>query len=203
MGLIPRSPKYFTAFNSMAREVERAAGLLCKLYDEFEFRASTADQIEHIEHECDAITHNLIRELNQTFITPLDREDIHALVEALDDVMDLIDSAARRTLIFKVQSPTELVRRLAAVLKSATSELVTGVGLLERSDGIIEHCKEIHRLENDGDSLYHEAIGQLFDNEKDPLQVIKWKEIYETIERGIDKVEDAANVLEAITLKNA
>jgi len=203
MGLIPRNDKYFKTFNTMAREVERAAGLLCRVFDEFEFRASTADQIKTIEHECDDMTHDLMRELNRTFITPLDREDIHALVESLDDVMDLIDSASRRTVLYKLDGPTETARRLAGVLNRATTELVTGVGLLERSDGVIEHCKEIHRLENEGDTLYHEGIGQLFEEEKDPLRVIKLKEIYETIERGIDKVEDAANVLEAITLKNA
>ena len=203
MRLFTRNEKYFETFHLMASEVERAACLLRRLYDEFDFRASTADQIKKIEHDCDEMTHDLIRKLNQTFITPIDREDIHALVEALDDVMDLIDSTARRTVIYKVDRPTEQVRRLTGVLCRAAKELVIGVGLLEKVDGIIEHCKEIHRLENEGDTLYHEAIGQLFEDEKDPMRVMKWKEIYETLEHGIDKVEDAANVLEAIALKNA
>jgi hypothetical protein len=203
MGIIPRNRQYFDTFGAMAREVERGAGLLLRVYDEFEFRVSTADRIKNLEHECDEMTHDLIRRLNQTFITPLDREDIYALVESLDDIMDLIDSAARRTIIYKVEQPTETARRLAQVLCRATAELVTGVGMLEKGDGIIEHCKEIHRLENEGDAIYHEAIGQLFDEEKDALRIMKWKEIYETIERGIDKVEDAANVLEAIALKHA
>jgi predicted phosphate transport protein (TIGR00153 family) len=203
MGLIPRNEKYFETFTIMAREVERGAELLRRLYHEFEFRGSLCEQIKNLEHSCDEITHEVNRKLNQSFITPIDREDIYALAGALDDVMDLIDSAARRTVIYKVERPTEAARRLAEVLVRATGEMVTGVGLLEKGDRVIEHCKEIHRLENEGDTLYHEAIGQLFDEEKDPLRVIKWKEIYETLERGIDKVEDAANVLEAIALKNA
>ncbi len=203
-GLLPKEEKYFDLFNKMAAHIKEGAALLKKLFEDFDNRASYADQIKQVEHTCDEITHDIIRKLNQSFITPIDREDIHALASQLDDVMDYIEYAARRVVLYRVEEPTPLVHKLIDVLVRLASELESAVISLGKGDGtVLQRCITIHSLENEGDTIHHEALEQLFTYETDPIRLLKWKEMYETLEHGIDKCEDVANVLEAIVLKNA
>jgi hypothetical protein len=202
--LLPKEEKYFDLFNRMAAHITECALLLKKLFDDFSHHAEYADQIKIVEHQCDEITHEIIRRLNQTFITPIDREDIHALASELDDIVDYIEYTARRIVLYRVEQPTEHARQLTAVLVRIVTSLENAVAGLNGGNGrVIQECINIHGLENEGDAIHHAAVETLFTEEKDPIKIIKWKELYETLERSIDKCEDVANVLEAIVLKNA
>jgi hypothetical protein len=202
--LLPKEEKYFDLFNQMAAHIKEGAQLLKKLFEDFDRHAHYADQIKQVEHTCDEITHDIIRRLNQTFITPIDREDIHALASQLDDVIDYIEYAARRVVLYRIEQSTEDALRLTDVLLRLTVELEQAVRALSQGNGkVLQECIAIHTLENEGDSLHHDAVERLFTEEKDPIRLLKYKELYETLERSIDKCEDAANVLEAIVLKNA
>ncbi|HZS09832.1 MAG TPA: DUF47 family protein [Blastocatellia bacterium] len=203
-GLLPKEEKYFALFNQMAAHIREGASLLKKLFEDFENRGKYADQIKQVEHKCDEITHDIIRKLNQTFITPIDREDIHALASQLDDVIDYIEYASRRVVLYRVEQSTPQVIQLTDVVVRLTAEVENAVISLGRGDGkVLQQCIAIHTLENEGDALHHAAVEQLFSEETDPIRLLKWKELYETLERSIDKCEDVANVLEAIVLKNA
>jgi hypothetical protein len=199
--LLPREEKYFVLFNEMAAHIHASAKLLSGLFSEFEKAEQYTHQIKALEHQCDELTHTIVTRLNQTFITPIDGEDIYALAGALDDVIDLIDSVANHTLLYHVTQPTEAARKQADVIVRATAEIVQAVAKIEKNAGMQQHFIEIHRLENEGDVLHREAVAQLFHDHGDAIEVIKWKDLYETLERSIDKCEDVANVLEAIMLK--
>lgn len=202
--LLPKGEKYFDLFNRMTSRLTEGAILLQRLFSDFDHHAEYADKIKEIEHVCDTITHDIIRRLNRTFITPIDREDIHALTSELDDVMDYIEYVARRTVLFRVENTTPHAQRLADIVVRMVSTLEEAVGALERdADGVLKKCVEIHSLENEGDTIHHEAVEQLFVQEENPIVLLKWKELYETLELTIDKCEDASNTLEAIVLKNA
>ena len=202
--LLPREERYFDLFNRMASHLTSSALLLQKLFADFDRRAEYVDQIKQVEHTCDEITHDIVRRLNQTFITPIDREDIHELASALDDIVDYIEYTARRTVLYRLEQPTEHARRMIDVIVRLTAALERAVISLGKGDGrVLQECVAIHTLEHEGDTLHHEAVGQLFAEEHDPIRLIKLKEIYEKLERTIDKCEDVANVLEAIVLKNA
>jgi uncharacterized protein len=202
--LLPREERYFDLFNRMASHLTSSALLLQQLFADFDRRAEYVDQIKQVEHTCDEITHDILRRLNQTFITPIDREDIHELASALDDIIDYIEYTARRTVLYRLEQPTEHARRMIDVIVRLTAALERAVISLGKGDGrVLQECVAIHTLEHEGDTLHHEAVGQLFAEEHDPIRLIKLKEIYEKLERTIDKCEDVANVLEAIVLKNA
>lgn len=202
--LLPKEDKYFDLFNRVASNISGSAKLLQQLFGDFERRAAYAEQIKKLEHDCDVLTHDIVKRLNQTFITPFDREDIHSLASSLDDVEDDIDSVARRVMLYRVAKSTEDARKMADVIVRLTASLERAVIALEKdSETVLKECITIHTLENEGDSLYHDAVERLFTHETDAIQVIKLKEIYEKMERCIDRAEDAANVLESIVLKNA
>jgi hypothetical protein len=202
--LIPREEKYFDLFNRMASHTVECAQLLKKLFADFARHAEYADQIKLVEHKCDELTHEIIRRLNQTFITPIDREDIHALASELDDIVDYIEYTARRTVLYRVEQTTEYAVQLTEVLVRIITHLEHAVSALDGGNGrVLQECVAIHSLENEGDALHHAAVEKLFSEEQDPIKIIKWKELYETLEKSIDKCEDVANVLEAIVLKNA
>jgi len=202
--LLPREERYFDLFNRMVSHLTSSALLLQQLFADFDRRAEYVDQIKQVEHTCDEITHDIVRRLNQTFITPIDREDIHELASALDDIVDYIEYTARRTVLYRLEQPTEHARRMIDVIVRLTAALERAVISLGKGDGrVLQECVAIHTLEHEGDTLHHEAVGQLFAEEHDPIRLIKLKEIYEKLERTIDKCEDVANVLEAIVLKNA
>jgi hypothetical protein len=162
-----------------------------------------AAKIKDLEHLGDDLTHTVIDELNKTFITPIDREDIHDLSAALDDVLDVIDQTAVRIVLFQIRVPIREVPEMALVLLNQVRELSAAVARLQDNDHVVERCVEINRLENDADRLFQLAIGSLFEEVKDPIDVIKRKEIIESMERATDKAEDVSNVLESIVVKNA
>lgn len=170
--------------------------------EEVERRVSA---IKRIEKECDEITHEMFEKLNTTFVTPIEREDLHSLISKLDDVMDMIHAASLRMAMFNVENPTDEIIELAGVLERAVGEIqeaIKDLRNLKRWFHILQHCIEVNSLENEGDNVVRSAIAKLFNEVKDPIYIMKWKEIYETVERGIDCCEDVANVIESIILKN-
>ena len=165
--------------------------------------AMRVNQVQAIEHKGDKATHAIITKPNQTFITPFDREDIHRLASSLDDVLDFVNSAALRLVMYKILTPPPVSAELAGIIVLQCEELAKGVSLLEKNGKVMEHCEEVNRLEDMADNVSRRAIADLFENEKDPIQLIKLKELYEVLEYATDKAEDAANVLEAIVLKSS
>lgn len=206
MGLLPRDEKFFELFTAVAQlNVDAAESLHELLQAAPDHRRPLVDNIKRLEHEADECTHEVVRRLNRSFITPLDREDIHMLASRLDDVMDLMDGTARRIQIFHAgDSPSGAVQ-MGAVIHRACREVLTGVSSLEKNKtgSILEVCKTVKRLEEEGDSLYHEWLGLLFEGTPDPLKVIKWKSIYDNLERTLDQAEDVGKVLESIFIKYA
>ncbi len=202
--LFTKDEKFFKIFNQMSVHIVTAAEILAKMVeDPGGDLQSLAMRIKDLEHKGDELTHRVIDELNKTFITPIDREDIHDLSAALDDVLDLIDSTAARIVLFKITYRISEAPELATVLLSQVKEIAAAVSRLQDNDHVVERCIEINRLENDGDRVFQAAIGRLFNDVKDPIDVIKRKEIIETLEAATDKAEDVANVLETIIVKNA
>lgn len=201
--LMPKSPSFSNAFTSLAENTHEGSAVFVEMLDHFDGTEKFVDQIKDIEHAGDNMTHALLTHLNQTFITPFDREDIYMLAGRIDDVLDLIDAAARAFATYRIAKIRPGVSDLAKILHQATGKVVAAVHVLGKKDHVLDHCIEINRLENEGDRLSRTLIAELFDEEKDPVQIIKWKEIIETIETAVDKCEDVANVIETITLKNA
>ncbi|CBE68155.1 MAG: DUF47 domain-containing protein [Candidatus Methylomirabilis oxygeniifera] len=201
--LIPREEKFFEFFEKAANNILEGARILVQMTEEGGANLQERwKRLEELEHVGDKITHQIIRELNRTFITPIDREDIHSLAVALDDVMDLIEASAARMSMYKIKQPTEEAGKLAHVILKSAEEIVKAVSSPERLDDVMEHCIEINRLENMADEISREAIADLFDKGHDPIDVIKWKEIYETMETTTDRCEDAANIVESLVLKS-
>jgi uncharacterized protein len=201
--LFKKDEKFFNIFGQMTVHIVEAAEILIvMLNNPDDSLPLLASQIKDIEHKGDELTHHVIDELNKTFITPIDREDIYSLSKALDDVLDLIDSTAARIIMFRIKEPIAVAPEMAAVLLSQAIVLKSAVSNLKDHHHVVERCIEINRLENDADRLFQLAIGSLFDNVKDPIEVIKRKEIIETLETATDKAEDVANVLESIVVKN-
>ena len=201
--LIPRDEKFFDLFDEIARRLTRAAKLQELLFDEPAKMAEHVAAIKVVEHEADVLTHDVITRLNKSFVTPFDREDIHELASRLDDVVDLIDGTARRAVMFRITAVREPARQLAAVIVRAADRLEQAVVAIKKPKVVIERGQEIKALEEEGDAIYHEAVGRLFDGGEDPIEVMRWKELYDTMERTLDQCEDVANVLESIALKNA
>ncbi len=202
--LLPREEEFFDLFVEVAKRNHEAAGKLRELFDAPpERRTPIVEAIKRLEHECDQITHEVVNRLDRTFITPLDREDIHKLASDRDDVIDTIDGTARRAQIFHLGVAPQGVRQLAEVIGRMTGTLAEAVGRLKKGDDVIKYCVAAKSLEEEGDSIYHEALGQLFEKETNAIELVKWKEIYDNLERTLDEAEDVANVVESITLKHA
>ncbi len=202
--IIPREEAFFALFEKAAQNALDGAEILKDLLDTFEDVKEKARQIEEIEHKGDSLTHEIIKKLNTTFITPIDREDILALTSSIDDVIDLIHGAANRITLYKLTEPTPQAKELGFLILKSTRELHRGIThLAKKKEEVFEHCVEVNSLENEADRVCRDAIAQLFDKEKDPIYILKWKEIYETLETATDRCEDAANVLEGVALKNA
>ena len=201
--LIPRDELFFDMFDEIARRMSTSAKLLKQLFAEPGKMAEHVAAIKRVEHEADVITHDVIVRINRSFITPFDREDIHELASRLDDVIDLIDGTARRAVMFRITTPREPARLLADVIVRATASLEQAVVSIKKPKIVIEKGTEVKALEEEGDAIYHAAVGALFDDGEDPIEVMKWKELYDTLERTLDQCEDVANVLESIALKNA
>ncbi|OLD15177.1 MAG: phosphate transport regulator [Acidobacteriales bacterium 13_1_40CM_3_55_5] len=202
MRLIPRESKFFRMFADVSQNLTQGARLLHDILKNPANMEPRLDQLQEIEHRGDEMTHGIITALNQTFITPFDREDIHRLTSSLDDVLDFVNAAGVRLRLYKIKTPPSIAAELAAMIVEQSEELAQGVSLLEKNKLVLEHCVEVHRLENEADRLSRNAIADLFDNEKDPIHLIKIKELYEVLETATDKAEDAANVLETVALKS-
>ncbi len=204
MRLLPRREEFFELFEEVARRSHEAAGHLRDVFTVGpDQRAYHVDVIKRLESEADEITHEVISRLDRTFITPIDREDIHLLSSDLDDVIDRIDGTARWAQIFRLGDPPDGIVQLCDLVDRITSELELAVGKLRGKGDSARLRIEVKRLEEEGDSVYKEMLGRLFDTEKDPVAIIKWKEIFDNLEATMDEAEDVANVLESIALKNA
>ncbi len=201
--LIPRETKFFRMFADVSENVTEGARLLQAILKNPIDLGARLDHLQEIEHRGDELTHAIITTLNQTFITPFDREDIHRLTSSLDDVLDYVNSAGMRLRLYRIDAPPPVAAELAGLIVQQSEELAKGVSLLEQNQRVLEHCVEVHRLENEADRVSRNAIAELFDEEKDPIRLIKMKELYEVLETATDKAEDAANVLEAVALKSA
>jgi len=205
MRLIPRETKFFEMFEEIAGNLVVGAQALSELLHNYDYEQMprAVERIGDIEHRGDDMTHRLLVKLNQTFITPFDREDIHMLASSLDDVLDFIFSASYRLLNYKITQPSPSAKVLAGIILKQTEELQKAVSLLSKDSRLLVHCVEVNRLENEADQVSREAIGRLFDSSPDPITLIKLKELLEILEEASDKAEDVANVLETVVLKNA
>ena len=203
-GLIPKEEKFFTMFQDMGVIITEGANQLKKMLDDYSDPLASQRLIKDIEHKGDNQTHLIIKTLNKTFITPLDREDIYALASKLDDIIDLIDASAQRLVMYNVEKPTIEAKQLAFIIVQCCQAVERALKHLGgKFDDVNDCCVEINALENEADRVCREAISRLFDEEKDPINLIKWKEIYETLEKATDKCEDAANIMESVVVKNA
>jgi uncharacterized protein len=201
--LFKKEEKFFKIFGQMTVYILEAAEILGNMVRHpKEDLSPLAAKIKDLEHKGDELTHSVIDELNKTFITPIDREDIHDLCAALDDVLDLIDNTATRIVLFRITETIHAVPEMCDVLLSQAKTMGAAVSDLQNNDHVVEHCIVINSLENDADKLFQTAIAALFEEVKDPIEVIKRKEIIETLEAATDKAEDVANVLESIIVKN-
>jgi len=203
MKFIKKGEDFFELFESVGKNLFQASTALVDFFESFEDMPAKLKLIEDLEHDNDLLTHEIIRKLNKTFLTPIDREDIHALACRMDDVLDMMWGAAQRTHLFKITKPTPESAALARVLASAVELLHKAVTHLKgkKYSYIQDICVEIHGLENENDRIFRQTLGKMFDEIKDPIMIIKWKEIYEILENASDRCEDVANTFEAIVLK--
>ena len=204
-GLIPKEERFFKLYKEMTANIIDGAVLLKDMLDNFADPQESQRRIKEVEHKGDAITHSIIQRLNKTFITPMDREDVYALASKLDDIIDLIDASAQRFVMYNVDYATPEAKTLAFLILQGCQSVDKAVDKLSNksNEQIYEHCVEINAIENEADRVSREAIGRLFDEEKNPIELLKWKEIYETLETATDKCEEAANILESVMVKNA
>lgn len=201
--LIPREEKFYADFLTMADQLRIGARLLEEMFAVEPPVADKAHEIREVEHKCDFLTHEIIQRLNRTFVTPIDREDIHAMARALDDVMDAIDDVATLIPLYRITAVKPGVREMTRIISTSTDQIVIAVQALEKKrTGVLEAAVEINRLENEADRAHQRAVGQLFDEERDPIEVMKWKEILDTLERTTDRCEDVANLLENVVVKH-
>jgi predicted phosphate transport protein (TIGR00153 family) len=201
--LVPRDRQYFDLFEEAAGNVLRAAELLDEMLGSFPEHGELARDILVCEQEGDRITHDIIRRLNETFVTPIDREDILALASGFDDIVDYTEEVADYLGLYKIEAPMAQAQQLARVLRDACRQLAEAIPRLRGFNDMSHYIIEVHRLENDGDRLSRDAMAALFDNGVDPMMVIRWKDIFERLENAIDATEHVANILEGIVIKNA
>jgi uncharacterized protein Yka (UPF0111/DUF47 family) len=206
MRLLPRDERFFELFTKVATlNVEAAKQLQVLLATTQDRRLPIVETIKRLEHEADLVTHEVVTRLDRSFITPLDREDIHTLASRLDDVMDLIDGCARKVQVFHAGDAPKGAQLLTETIVGAAERLLVGVQHLDKSKNgeVMQACVAVKGMEEDGDVIYHHWLGELFKGDPDPLLVIRWKEIYDTLEKTLDYAEDVANVLESIFIKHA
>jgi predicted phosphate transport protein (TIGR00153 family) len=200
---VPRDREFFDLFEEAARNILRAADLLDRMLRNYPDTKELARDILLCEQEGDRITHDIVQRLNQTFVTPIDREDILSLAGALDDIVDFTEEVADYLGLYKVEAPMEQAQRLAHILMQAARQICEAMPRMRDFKDISHYTSEIHRLENDGDRVTREAIASLFDNGIDPMVVIRWKDLFERLEEAIDATERVANLLSGIVIKNS
>lgn len=199
----PRDREFFDLFEEQAGNIARAADLLDQMLGRWPDNAELARDILICEQEGDRITHDIIQRLNQTFVTPIDREDILELASALDDVVDYTEEVADYLGLYRIEAPMEQAQRLAHILVQCTRQLAQAMPRMRGFRDISHYTVEINRLENDGDRASREAVASLFEGGIDPMVVIRWKDIFDRLENAIDSCEHVANVLEGIVIKNS
>jgi predicted phosphate transport protein (TIGR00153 family) len=199
----PRDREFFDLFEEAGANIARAADLLDQMLSAWPDRKELARDILVCEQEGDRITHDIIHRLNQTFVTPIDREDILALASALDDIIDLTEEVADYLGLYRIEAPMEQSQRMAHILVQATRQVSEALPRMRGFQDLSHYTVEINRLENDGDRVVREAMASLFEGGIDPMVVIRWKDIYERLEEAIDACEHVANVLEGIVIKNS
>jgi predicted phosphate transport protein (TIGR00153 family) len=200
--ILPRQGRFFEDFVSLAAEVRKGSRLLKQMLASNPPDMAQVDTIKEVEHECDRRTRAIIDQLNRTFVTPLDREDIHALAGSLDDVMDAIDGAAAVVRLYRITQVRPGARRLADIVCDSVDRVCEAMGALEKREGVLELAARVSQLEHEADRVHQDSIVELFDQERDPIAVIKWKEIFDFLEAATDRCEDVANLLEGVVVKN-
>jgi uncharacterized protein len=206
MRFLPHDASFFTHFEHQGQKTVEGCRAFLEMIENPTNLESRAERVKQIEHECDEITHAVVEGLHRTFITPIDRNDIHRLITKMDDIMDMVEAAADRLALYDLPKMTPEVADLARCLVSSAEHVlsaVSGIRNIGKPDGILQHCIEINRLENVADSILRGALVRLFREEKDPIAIIKWKEIYETLESATDRCEDVANIIEGVVLENS
>jgi predicted phosphate transport protein (TIGR00153 family) len=206
MRLLPHDASFFSQFEAQGKKTVEGCKAFQEMVEDPTSLEAKARRIKQIEHECDDITHAVVASLHKTFITPIDRNDIYRLITKMDDIMDLVEAASERLALYELHTMTKEAVDLARCLVSSAEHVagaVAGIRDLGKPAGILEHCIEINRLENAADGILRAALARLFRDEKDPIAVIKWKEIYETLEAATDRCEDVANVIEGVVLENS
>ena len=205
MRFIPREEKFYDLFEELADKIEEGGKLFLDMllnYDSFEPRLA---KLKEIEHEADIITHRTYEKMHTTFLTPIDREDIYALVNKMDSILDMTEASAIRMSLYKIKAPKEELIQQAKLLNEATAKvkmIVRGLRDMKNAKIILDACVEINTLENAGDQILRAVMAKLFEHEKDPFELIKWKEIFERFEEAMDVCEDVSNIVEGIVLKN-
>ncbi|HZS51374.1 MAG TPA: DUF47 family protein [Bryobacterales bacterium] len=204
MRVLPKEEKFYTLFEQQAQFAAEAAQLLtAAVVGDLSQLGSYVAQIRDVEHKGDEVTHEIMTRLNQTFLTPIDPEDIHRLASCLDDVLDMIDAAVGRLLLFKLKSLPPEVAALAQIVEACTRAIVKAIGAMAHDEPVNDHLIEVNRLENEADRVNRQALADLFERETNAIELIKLKEIYEILEAATDLCEDVANVIEGVVVKNA
>jgi uncharacterized protein len=201
--LIPRNEDFYAQFVTLATQLRVGSGLLEEMLARDPAIWDKAEEIKEVEHKCDHLTHQIISRLNTTFVTPIDREDIHALAKSLDDVMDAVDASAKVIRLYKIGNVRYGARELAHVVSLSVDQVKHALEALDKKTGVAQRAVEINRLENEADRIHEESLRRLFDEERDPVMIIKWKEILDFLEEATDRCEDVANLLEGVVVKNA
>ena len=200
--LIPKEVRFYDYFEQQSRHILKAATLLHDLVHNFSDARAKVHAIKEVEHEGDHVTHEIVKKLNTTFVTPIDREDIFALASGMDDIVDYIEEVADFLGLYRIEAPMEQAQRLARILHEASRSIAQAIPRLRTFNDIHHFTVEINRLENDGDRILREALASLFERGIDPMMVIRWKDIFERLEDAIDATEKTANILEGIVIKN-
>jgi predicted phosphate transport protein (TIGR00153 family) len=201
--LIPKEERFFDDFIAMAEQIRRGAALLQEMVTPDQPIWDKADEIKEVEHKCDFLTHSVIQRLHKTFVTPLDREDIHTLARSLDDVIDAIDDSAAMLRLYKIDRVREDARDQVRIIVACAEQLVSAMKALGKKMEISGCAVEINRLENEADRVHLASLRRLFEEERDPIVIMKWKEILDFLELATDRCEDVANVLEGVVVKHA
>jgi len=206
MRLIPKEEKFFDLFDELVNKIEEGGELFLDMVEHYEYSEPKIVKLKELEHEADVITHKTYEKMHKTFLTPIDREDIYDLVNKIDSILDMIEASAARMSLYKVKIPAKEIIEQAKILNKSIKKvkhIVHAMRNMKNAKMIIDSCVEINTLENEGDIVMRMTMTRLFEQEKDPIELIKWKEIFERIEEAIDVCEDVANIVEGIVLKHA
>ncbi len=206
MRLFPKTEDFFELFEELANKIEEGGTLFLEMAKTRDYSEVRVAKLKEIEHEADVITHKTYEKMHKTFLTPIDREDIYALVNKMDSIMDVIEATAVRIHLYKVKKPADEIIKQAEILKDAIIKLksiIHAMRSMKNSETILADCVEINTLENAGDVVLRTIMANLFENEKDAIELIKWKDIFQLLEEAIDVCEDVSNIVEGIVLKHA